>query len=60
MQVRTTLSARSKRPRKYIINAMGLKLDMLTEVGIFEVRPDVWVVILNMLPVAVIRVKKVG
>ena len=38
--------------------AMALDLDTFTEVGAFGLRPDVWVVTCNMIPVGVIEVKK--
>jgi hypothetical protein len=43
---------------KDIIKAMGLKFKTFTEVGTFGLRPDVWVVMWNMIPVGVIEVKK--
>ena len=38
--------------------AMGLTFNTFTEVGAFGLRPDVWVVRWNMIPVGVIEVKK--
>ena len=42
-----------------LIAALGLSLDIVTEVGVWEVRPDMWVITdINKLPVAAIEVKK--
>jgi hypothetical protein len=43
---------------KDISIAMGLTFETFTEVGAFGLRPDVWVVRWNMIPVGVIEVKK--
>lgn len=43
---------------KDLNTAMGLELKAFTEVEFFGLRPDVWVVTWNMLPVGVIAVKK--
>ena len=43
---------------KDINKAMGLDLETVTEIGAFGLRPDVWVVTWNMIPVGVIEVKK--
>jgi len=43
---------------KDISKAMGIDFETFTEIGAFGLRPDVWVVTWNMIPVGVIDVKK--
>jgi len=43
---------------KDISKAMGIGFETFTEIGAFGLRPDVWVVTWNMMPVGVIEVKK--
>ena len=43
-----------------ICNAYGVDMDVMPEVAVVSLRPDIWLVLINRLPVGVIEVKKPG